>query len=135
MTPPTPTGGVSVEAATLYESALGQFQKGELELAIEAFKVYLIKYPESAYAPNAMFYLGESYYSVRKYSQAIENYRRLLMKYPDCDKAPEAMFKLGMCFLKLNDIASAKQAFNRVVQTYPYSEAARSAEAELKKLQ
>ncbi len=133
--PPPSSPGVSVEAATLYESALGQFQQGELNLAIEAFKLYLTKYPDSTYAPDALFYLGESLFSKRKYTQAMENYRRLLVKFPDSEKAPEALYKLGMCFLRLNDVNSAKDAFSRVVQSYPYSEAARSAEAELKKLE
>lgn len=135
--PSAPSAGppISVEAATLYESAMGQFQKGEIEMAIEAFKLYLTKYPDSSYVPNAMFYLGESFYKTRKYQQAMENYRRLLMKYPESESAPEALFKLGMCFLQLSDIPSAKQAFNRVVESYPYSEAAKSAQAELKKLE
>ena len=132
---PPVTGGLSVEAVTLYESATGQYEKGKYELAIEAFQLYLTKYPDSSYAPGAMFYLGECFYQLHRYPLATENYRRMLMKYPENQRAPDALYKLGMCLLQVNDFASAKQAFNRVIEQYPNSEAAKSAQAELKKMQ
>ncbi len=126
--------GVPVEAATLYESAVGQFHKGEFELAGEAFLLYLTRYPGTLYEASALFYSGECRYKRKKYSRAIEQFRRYLMKYPEGKEAPMAMLRLGMSFMRLEDVEGARKAFNRVIERFPDSAAAEAARQELENI-
>ncbi len=48
------------------------------------------------YAPNALYWLGESYYVTQNYALAADQFRALLDRYPGNDKAPGALLKLGL---------------------------------------
>src|SRR5690606_41944752 len=51
---------------------------------------------DGAYAPNARYWLGESYYVTQNYDLALEQFQLLYQRYPDHDKAPGALLKIGL---------------------------------------
>jgi len=125
---------VPVEAATLYESAIGQFRKGDYDLAAEAFMLYITKYPGTIYESASIFHLGECRYKQRQYKQAVEQFRRYIMKFPEAKEAPMVFLRLGMSFLRLEDAESAKKAFKKVIERFPESPAAKAAQRELESI-
>ena len=134
---PAPSGspaGLPVEAVTLYESAVGQFHKGEYELAVEAFMLYTTRYPGTMYEPSALFYMGECKFKLGQYAGAIEQFRRYLMKFPGGNEAPIALLRMGMSYMRMEDKESARKAFKQVIERFPDSPAATAARQELENI-
>ncbi len=88
----------------------------------------------SELSSNAEYWIGESLYSQKKYSEAIEQFNGVVNKYPKSDKAPGALLKKGYAYLALNDRPRAIVQFQYVVHEYPSSREAALAKDRLKQL-
>lgn len=122
---------VAVERAEqrMYEAAIGEFRQGNFEDAERALDAFLLQYPESAYAPEATFWLGSSQYALKKYKLAVQTQSRVVNAYPDSGRAPDALLNKGFAELELKRRKSARRTFREVQERYPDSAAARTAEA------
>ena len=56
-----------------------------------AFQAYLRDYPDGSLAPNAWYWLGESYYVTQNYPLALQAFDMVLQSFPDSSKGPDAM--------------------------------------------
>jgi tol-pal system protein YbgF len=110
---------VSPEAQLEYDNARILYDSGDYDSAITLFSAFLEKYPKQQLAANAMYWLGESYYSIEEYRKAIKEFERITWKYPNSAKAPDAQFKLGLSYLKLGDKFLARQELEKVKRQYP----------------
>ncbi len=115
-----------------YKKAYDQFSKGDIEGAKNGFKKFLESYPKSKYAENAHFWLGECYFSEKKYEEAILEYDEVIKKFPKGSKVPNALFRQGMAFLTMEDTTNAKLIFKEVIKRFPKSEQAKTAQKKLK---
>lgn len=115
-----------------YKDAYETLQKGDYKAAREKFQKYLETHPGSKYAENALYWIGDSYYSEKNYEKAIVVYDDVVKKYPDGAKAPAAILKQGMAFSALGDRKSANAIFKKLVERYPKSEQADTAKKKLK---
>lgn len=104
-----------------YERILTLFRDGDIDGALYGFTTFLLKYPKSDLAPNACYWLGESYYAKRDFRKAIETYEAVRLNYPDSEKVPAAMLKTGYAYLASKDKKRALLAFEQVVILYPKS--------------
>src|SRR5690606_38043506 len=86
---------------------------------------------DGAYAPNARYWLGESYYVTQNYDLALEQFQLLYQRYPDHDKAPGALLKIGLSQYGLKQMDQARATLTEVTEKYPGSDAARTAEDRL----
>ena len=91
-------------------------------------------YPKHARAPNAQYWIGESYNHMKQYRDAIDAERRLLGTYPESAKAPDALLIIGTAEGSLGDNAAARRTFEELIVKYPASEAAEKAKGRLAKL-
>jgi len=57
-----------------FESVKGLYFEGKFKKAITLLEDYLSKYPQSANAPDARFFLADSYYSLGNIESAMKNY-------------------------------------------------------------
>ncbi|TZF90007.1 tol-pal system protein YbgF [Cognatilysobacter lacus] len=119
----TPTGA---ELAA-YNAAFDALKAGSYADSARLFTAFLGTYPGGVYAPNAMYWLGESYYGTRNYEQAIGPFSQLLERFPTHDKAPGALLKRGLTRLNLHQDEAARADFEAVVAHYAGTAAARSA--------
>lgn len=103
--------------------------------AAKAFSAFLKKYPRSSLAPNAQYWLGESYYVSQKNAQALAAFNRLVSDYPGSPKVPGALYKIGRIHLSKGDSKKAADAFRKVVDGYPSSPAAGLAREQLNRIQ
>jgi tol-pal system protein YbgF len=117
-----------------YERLLGLFGDGDLDGARQGFAVFLRDYGDSDLAPNARYWLGESYYSKKEYPQAIESYDRVELDFPRSEKAPAAILKKGYAYLAMNDRKRASLAFSQVLASYPRAPEAGKASDKLSQL-
>jgi tol-pal system protein YbgF len=117
-----------------YQKAYGTFKEGDYPNAVKQFEAFLDTYPQSKYADNAQYWIGECYYKKADYERAIVEYEKVIKKYPRGDKLPSAILKEGFAFLELGDRANAKLLFNKVLKQYPHSPQAEIAAKKLKVL-
>jgi tol-pal system protein YbgF len=117
-----------------YERLLNLFRDGKLEEARHGFAAFLSQYPNSDLAPNARYWLGESYYGKKEFKQAIDSYDRVELDYPQSEKVPAAILKKGYAYLALKDKKRASSAFKQVVTLYPKSPEAGKAYDKLNQL-
>jgi tol-pal system protein YbgF len=117
-----------------YNRASELFKKGDIEGAKGGFKTFLEVYPKSKLAENAHYWLGECYFSEKKYDEAILEFDEVIKNYPRGNKVPDALFRQGMAFLEMNDTTNAKLIFKEVIKRFPKSDQAKRATKKLKEI-
>jgi tol-pal system protein YbgF len=117
-----------------YDNAYSNYRLSDYQSAIRGFDSFLKSYPKHALAPNAQYWIGESYSHLRQYREAIEAERRLLGTYPESAKAPDALLIIGSAESNLGDNPAARKTFEELIARYPGSESAEKAKARLAKL-
>ena len=117
-----------------YERVLVQFREGDLDSARAGFTAFLSEYPNSDLAPNARFWLGESYFGKKDFLKAIDAYDKVELDYPRSEKVPAAILKKGYAYLALKDKKRASSAFKQVLTLYPKSPEAGKASDKLAQL-
>ena len=138
--PPTVRGdaGLTAQSAderTSYNAAFDVLKSGDYVQSAQLFQQFLIDHPGGTYTPNALYWLGESYYVTQNYELALAQFQSLLDRYPTHDKAPGAMLKVGLAQYGLKQMDAAEATLGQVSQRYPGTDAARTAEDRLRALQ
>ena len=118
-----------------YETAFAALRAGEYTQAAGLFNEFLRLYPAGSYAPNATYWLGESYYVTQDYASAQAQFRALLERWPTHDKAPGALLKVGLSQYGQRDLVAAEATLQRVTEQYPGTDAARTADDRLRSIQ
>lgn len=114
-----------------YDAAMLLFKAGDYKTAGVALAEFVRQYPESGYAANAQYWLGNAYYAQRDCKSAIAAQQVVLKAYPDSPKAADAMLNIASCQTELKDKA-AKKTLQDLIKTYPDSSAAETAKERLK---
>lgn len=97
--PSVPPGTSAVggdDPASAYGRAFATLQSGDHAGAAQAFEAFLARYPEDSLAPNAHYWLGESYYARHDYAQAARVFAEAYRKYPKSAKTADNLLKLGL---------------------------------------
>lgn len=131
--PPQSSSDSSPDRAR-YDRLLTMFRDGDLEGARQGFAGFLSEYPNSTLAPNARFWLGESYYGKKDFQKAIDAYDKVEIDYPSSEKVPAALLKKGYAYLAMKDMKRAHSAFRQVMMLYPGSAEAGRASDKLAQL-
>jgi tol-pal system protein YbgF len=128
------TGAAAVpapEPAQLYNSAYTDYLRGNFDLAIQGFKEYAAKYANTDLADNALYWIGECYYSKKSYKEAIDAFTQLLNTYRTSDKAAAALLKKGLAYLELGDRSQAVINLQYVLYEHPGTKEAELARSRL----
>ena len=129
----SPLPGVSTPEKQAYDAAFANI-KTKPSAAISMFRQFLLRYPNSALAPNAQYWLGEVMYSSRNYQGAIDEFVAVLQSYGDSAKAPDAAIKLGFSFYEMKNWVYARRSLEDVLRSYPKTPAAKLARMRLAKM-
>lgn len=115
-----------------YEKAVNLILKSrEYDKAIPEFQAFIARFPDSSYAPNAHYWLGQLLFNKQQWQDAAAQFDVVANKFSDSAKRPDALLKLGVIAEKTGDVAKAKQLFQQVINDYPNSSARKLAEARL----
>ena len=114
-----------------YANAENLFRSGDYKGASAAFTAFLQRYPDSAYAPSAQYWIGNAQYAQKDYRNAIASQQAVIKKYPDNPRAADAMLNIASSQMELKDRAAAKKALEGLVWKYPNSPAAQTARERL----
>ena len=104
------------------------------EQAIPEFRAFNEKYPNSAYAANAHYWLGQLLFNQGKLDKAKQEFDVVVNQHKGSNKRSDAMLKLAMVAQKQNNLAKAKQLYQQVMSEYPDSSAAKLAGPRLSSL-
>lgn len=117
-----------------YRRGITLVRQGSYDKAIQSLREFLRTNRESPLAPNAQYWIGESYYMLADYYQAILNFNQVRQQHPKSDRAPAAVLKIGLAFQQMGNKSEAKLAFQKVLNDYPSSPEAAQAREKLQAL-
>jgi tol-pal system protein YbgF len=118
----------------IYNMAYADYLKGNFQLAIEGFKIYLDNFSQSPFADNALYWIGECHFSQKEYDEAINRFNELILSYPLGDKIPAAYLKKGISLAELGKNEEALSVFKLLVSKYPLEEETKIAQEKIKEL-
>ena len=130
--PPPPP---SVSPQEVYNMAYSDYLKGNFDLAIEGFKQYVQQFRDSPLADNSLYWIGECYFSQKKFKQAIDQFNELILNYPNGDKTAAAYLKKGISFMEMGKKEEALAVFKLLISKYPLDEETKIAQQKIKDLQ
>jgi len=110
-------------ASQIYEASLAQLRRGSFATARLGFQELLRSYADDRRAPDALYFIGESYATTDADSSAAY-YQQVVDRFPGSSRVPPALYKLGLLAEQRGDRQTAVDVFNRVVQQHPSSDAA-----------
>ncbi len=117
-----------------YDAALAQFRAGDFRGAAGNLQIFLARWPKSAHAAAANYWLGNSLYGLKDYKGAIAAQQVVVDRYADSPRAPDALLNIAASHVELKDTARARTALQKIIADYPNTEAAKVAEERLKVL-
>jgi len=117
-----------------YDQAFQSLKDLKYAEAAEHFLTFVNVYPDSEYADNAQYWLGESYYVTRNYDIALEAFPGLLAGYPDSPKIADSLLKIGYTHYELKQWDQARAALIQVQEQYPDTTLARLAGSRLRSM-
>jgi len=118
----------------VYNMAYSDYRKGNFELAIDGFKMYREQFPESPLVDNSLYWIGECYFSQKKYAEAIEQFNELLLNYPRGDRIPAAYLKKGISLMELRKKEESLIVFKLLISKYPLEEETKIAQQKIREL-
>ena len=129
------SGLAGKDEQTAYGYAFDALKSGDYVESARRLRDFLTAFPGGQLAPNALYWLGESYYVTQNYTLAGEQFRALLDRYPSHDKAPGALLKLGLTQYGQKQYPQAEATLRQVLQRYPGTDVARTAQDRLRSMQ
>jgi tol-pal system protein YbgF len=99
--------------------------------AIVEFKSFNKKYPQSTYAPNAHYWLGQLLFNKGDFKQAGNEFKIVVEQYKDSSKRSDSMLKLAAVAQKMHNQAKAIALYKEVIKQYANSSSAQLAQARL----
>ncbi len=107
------------DAKVQYQHAFGYLRKRQFQKAELALKEFLNANPDDPLVPNALYWLGETYYTQGKYEDAAEIFISGYEQHSGSSKTPDNLLKLGLSLLKLDRRGDACLAFAQLLSEFP----------------
>lgn len=118
-----------------YDRAVNMVLKDKrYEQAIPEFEAFNQKYPNSTYAANAHYWLGQLLFNKGEMAKARQEFDLVVSQYPDSSKRSDAMLKLAMVEQKESNKSKAIAIYQKLLAEYPNSSAAKLAQPRIKSL-
>ncbi len=122
----------SQSESVAYDNAVNLILKSrEYDKAIPAFQSFIQRFPNSEFAPNAHYWLGQLLFNKQAWGEAEEQFQIVANRFSDSSKRPDALLKLGVIAERQGNKGSAREYFEQVVSQYPNSSARKLAESRL----
>lgn len=118
-----------------YDAAFDLIKAKDFAKASQAFSAFVRKYPNSQYAGNAQYWLGEVNLAQGDLQGAGQAFAQVSQSYPQHAKVPDSLFKLADVEMRLGNADKAKGILQEVIAKYPGSSAAQLAQRDLQRMQ
>ena len=124
----------SLSPQEVYNMAYSDYLKGNFLLAIDGFQIYVDHFPKSPFADNAMYWIGECYFSQKDYEKAIGQFNDLIVNYPQSDRIPASYLKKGICLTEIGRKDEALSIYKLLISKYPLEEETKIAQQKIKEM-
>ncbi|MCX7080394.1 MAG: tol-pal system protein YbgF [Pseudomonas sp.] len=114
-----------------YDAAFDLIKAKDFDKASQAFTAFLRKYPNSQYAGNAQYWLGEVNLAKGDLQGAGQAFAKVSQLYPKHAKVPDSLYKLADVERRLGHTDKVKGILQQVVSQYPGTSAAQLAQRDL----
>ncbi|KQY96146.1 tol-pal system protein [Caulobacter sp. Root1455] len=118
-----------------FKSARQLLLDGDYGAAEQAFAGYVEAFPDSAKAPEARYWLGETQFVREAYSDAAGSYLGAVRGWPQTSWAPDAVLKLSRSLVALKKPADACKTLDELSRRYPKAPNAVTAKATATRVQ
>lgn len=118
---------VAAEENKLYRDAFELLKSKQYNDAINAFQVYLSKFPSGNYTVNSYYWIGEIYYLQGKSEEAKKAFSSVANNFPNSQKVPDALLKLAIIEIDAGKVDQGRTLLEKVQRQYPGTTAARLA--------
>ena len=108
----------------LFQIAQDQLRRGSFGTARAGFQELLRRYPNADVAPDAQFYVAETYAGESNAAAADQAYGAVVTKYPSSPRAATATFKRAQARAKEGKPREATALYEEVVRRWPRSDEA-----------
>lgn len=116
-----PTRSPVDDGRQIFEQATQDLTQGRYPMALQGFRDYVVRFPQTDLSDNAQYGIGECWFAESQFDSASVEYSRVDSLYPLGDKVPAALYKLALSLEKLGRASEAKRALESLVGRYPLS--------------
>ncbi len=109
------------EAQKLFQIAMSDFNAGRYDIAVSGFKDLAAQFSDLPIAAEAEYWVAETHYARRKYTDAEQEYIAYVKKYPKGPRLCVALYKLGLAYDKQNKSKSKKMVWKKALEQCPDS--------------
>ena len=118
---------IDEEAKQSYRESYQLVKDREFEQAQISLEIFIKRYPNSSYMPNAYFWLGELQYLAMELPLSRDSFLALIEQYPQHKKVADAKFKLGKVYHQLGHSEKSRTLLESVIRDHSSSSAANPA--------
>lgn len=131
----TEPAAVSADEDKAYDRAVTTvMQEKNFPKAVSLFQQFLKDFPESGYASNVHYWLGQLFYTQGESGKAASQFETVVDSYGQSSKVAESLVKLGVIAAESGESSMARGYFEQVLARFPDSSAAGLARGHLSKL-
>jgi len=123
-----------IAPSDLYNQAYKDYMAGNYDLAITGFSNYLRQSPTGTLASNALYWIGECYYSKADYPKAVSAFESVTIDFPRSEKVVGSLLKMGYSYEKMGNNSMALVYYKKVIEQFPFSQEAALAKVKLTEL-
>ena len=133
-TPTTPGSPQTSPAAAdkSYNEGVKLYQSKKYDPARTQFHQYLKAHPQGAKAPEARYYLADSFYQEGKYREAAVEFNKMAGQFPKSILAPAALLRQALAYKQQQQNPNYQSTLRKLVKAYPNSPEAKEAQKWLK---
>ncbi len=102
----------------LYESGRKSYIRGSYYPAISFFRSYIRKFPWDRKTENALYFIGQSFFKLKKYGSAIKYFKRVRSNNFH-HKDQEALIRIGYAYFIQKKYKNASREFQKYLEAYP----------------
>jgi tol-pal system protein YbgF len=115
-----------------YTEGMRLYQAKKYSEARQQFYLYLKNQPRGPKAPEARFYLADSFYQEGKYREAGVEFNKLLVQFPKSIMVPAGLLRQALCYKNLQQMGPYRSTLQKLVKGYPNTPEAKEAKKILK---
>jgi tetratricopeptide (TPR) repeat protein len=104
------------EDSLTWAAADAQYNNGNTNAALNAFKSYLQKFPEGLYGIDASFYIGEIYNSKKDWNNALAGYEDVAANAPNTYAEKAILAAARIYFFELKNYSKAETYYSQLNQ-------------------
>lgn len=125
---PMPAAGPmsTTDPMSAYEAGLQAFNEKRYDDALGIFQDLMKNGVEESLADNCHYWIGESLFGKRAYSDAMTHFEAVL-QYKVTEKKGDSYYMIGRCHEMQGDKAKAKEMYEKVVKDYPTNDLVKKA--------